>query len=300
MDIDIIEQLKKINNDEIKLLNDVNDKVLKEEYEFIDVIKISKFERFIQSEIKKKKYAEIVYMLVGTSRHHIDDEIITLKQGELLFLNKYVQHKVDRLAETDVAIRICIKDEFAEKCVFENDYLINFFMNTLFEENVNMSFIRMDIESITPVKNILENMVYSMLYKENIDKQTNILYLNLLFEHLKNAHNKLKFSSNAKDVRNVIMVIKYIDENLRDGELKDIADTLAINPYTLSKTIKRMTGYNFKELLQVKKLDTALYLLSNTNMPITKIADTIGYENTSYFHKIFKAKYNVSPKKYRD
>ena len=34
-------------------------------------------------------------------------------------------------------------------------------------------------------------------------------------------------------------------------------------------------------------------------MPITQIIEEVGYENLTYFYKIFKAKYNMTPKDYR-
>ncbi len=301
MDIAVIEELLKISNEEIKLLNDLNEKTLTEEDELNDeLILVRKQERFLKRDIKKCRVAEIFYMIVGSSRHTIDDESITLKEGELLLVNKYAHHKVDRLLNEDVAIRIVFDEHFRDVNLLENDYLINFLLNTLLLEKSKMSFIRFDISNLKSVRNIIENMTYIALKKENVSSKTNIFYLNLMFEHIKNECSKLKYSSNAKDVRTTIMVMKYIEENLRDGELNDIADKLLVNQYTLSRMIKRMTGCTFKELLQIKKLDTALELLNNTDMPITKIADTIGYENTSYFHKIFKEKYGVSPKKYRD
>ncbi len=300
MNISIINELQKISSEEIKLLNDLNDEMITNEKETTNIVSISKCERFLKRDFEEHIEGTIYYMVFGSSRHSINDDLITLKEGEMLFVNKYAHHKIAKLDKDDIAIKISVKEDFKQKCIYENDYLIDFFIKTLFDKDVKIDFIRFEITTVTQITNILENMIYSMLNNENISKNTNISYLNLLLEHIKISYPKLKFSSNAKDVRTTLMVIKFIDENYKDGELKDIADQLAMNPYALSKTVKKMTGFNFKELLQIKKLDTALYLLDRTDTPITKIANEIGYENTSYFHKIFKEKYNVSPKKYRN
>lgn len=302
MNISLIEELRKISNEEIRLLNNNNneDSLADNEKEDGKTVNVKKYERFLEKDIHKHSKAEIFYMVLGQSIHTINDDTITLKEGEILFLNKNVSHKISKLDISDIAINISLDDDFKEQCTLQQNYLVNFFLKTLFEKDAKMDFIRFNVNMIIPINNVLENIVYSMLYKEDISDLTNVYYMNILLEHIKNSSSKLKFSSNAKDVRLTIMVMKYIDENLQEGELKKIADTLAINPYTLSKVIKKTTGYNFKELLQIKKLDTALYLLNNTDMPITKIASSIGYENTSYFHRIFKEKYKVSPKKYRN
>ncbi len=301
MDITLIEELLRINNDEIKLLNDLNEEVLKEDISTNgNVINVTKQERFIKSDIKERNYGAIYYAVIGNSRHTIDGQSLTLEEGELLFVNKYTHHKIDKMSKNDGVIKIAIDPAFEEMCILQNDFFTKFLCGVLFLEDVKIKYFRMDISSLVSVKNILENMTFSMMKNEEINDKTNVFYLNLMFEHIKNEYIKIKFSPEEKDVRIIVMVIKYIDENMRDGELKHISDTLLMNQYTLSRKIKKMTGFTFKELLQIKKLDTALYLLNNSDMPITKISDTIGYENTSYFHKIFKEKYNVSPKKYRD
>lgn len=296
----IISELNEISNEEIKLLNQNPQKLLVTEINLVEkIIKVNKLERFVARDIKKQKYAELIYMMKGSSKHTINNETITLKDGELLIVNKKVHHKINELSKNDIALQIVIDEKFIESCIFKSDFLISFLLNIMFDTEQNLKFIRFNITDIKPAVNIIENMAYSYLNDMKTSEYSDYLYLNLLLEHLKNDYLKLKYSSNAKDVRIIIMVMKYIDDNLRDGELNQLADKLTTTPYTLSKTIKKLTGYNFKEILQDKKLDTARSLLDSTDLPISKIADIIGYENTSYFHKIFKQKFNSSPSKYR-
>jgi transcriptional regulator GlxA family with amidase domain len=51
--------------------------------------------------------------------------------------------------------------------------------------------------------------------------------------------------------------------------------------------------------LQEKRLSQAAFLLKNTELSVEEIALAVGYENKSYFHRIFTARYGTSPKKYR-
>ena len=53
------------------------------------------------------------------------------------------------------------------------------------------------------------------------------------------------------------------------------------------------------ELLQQKRLSQTEYLLTNSNMKIFDIAASVGYNNMSYFHRIFEERFGMSPKKYR-
>ncbi|MEG2652254.1 MAG: AraC family transcriptional regulator, partial [Ruthenibacterium sp.] len=59
------------------------------------------------------------------------------------------------------------------------------------------------------------------------------------------------------------------------------------------------TGNTFNVLLQQKRLDKATRLLRDTKLSVQEIISAVGYENTSYFYRIFRAQFGVSPKEYR-
>lgn len=56
----------------------------------------------------------------------------------------------------------------------------------------------------------------------------------------------------------------------------------------LSREIKRHTGKTCTDLVQDKRLSQAAYLLTYTAMPVIDIGLAVGYENISYFHRIFQ------------
>ena len=49
-----------------------------------------------------------------------------------------------------------------------------------------------------------------------------------------------------------------------------------------------------------EKLVHAAYLLQNTTLPVYEIANSIGYENLSFFFEKFQKEYGMTPKEYRD
>jgi YesN/AraC family two-component response regulator len=69
--------------------------------------------------------------------------------------------------------------------------------------------------------------------------------------------------------------------------------------YWLSRMIKKHSGKTFTELMQVKKLNQAAFLLRTTKMTVSDIGNSVGYDNLSYFHRIFKKKFGMSPKNFR-
>ena len=102
-------------------------------------------------------------------------------------------------------------------------------------------------------------------------------------------------------VRGVHYEVRSTDTErlIEDGELTELSSMLGYDIYWLSRMVKRLTGRTYKELLQIKRLNQAAFLLLNTRLAVADVALAVGYDNTSYFYRIFKERYQMSPKEYR-
>ena len=91
----------------------------------------------------------------------------------------------------------------------------------------------------------------------------------------------------------------YIYHNLKTANLSELSDYLGYSTSHCSRMIKNLTGKTFSKLLQQKRCVYAAELLANTEKSIAEIVDDVGYENESFFRKIFNQKYGVNPLEYR-
>jgi YesN/AraC family two-component response regulator len=123
--------------------------------------------------------------------------------------------------------------------------------------------------------------------------------MGLLFLQLMNYTDLMETNTGNGRQKLVIDVLRYVEEHYRDGELSQLAGLLHCDMYWLSKEIKKLTGCNYTELVQKKRLNQAGYLLRNTSLSVMDIAMSVGYENMSYFHRIFQAQYGMTPRHYR-
>ena len=121
-----------------------------------------------------------------------------------------------------------------------------------------------------------------------------LLFLNLL-EHT----DAIRVSRRSYEQEVMFALLRYIDEHFQDATLSAFARDQKENEYTLSRMIKKNTGSTFKELLQNKKLTKACELLKNTDIPVADISVMIGYDNTSFFHRLFRRSFGMSPRQYR-
>lgn len=98
---------------------------------------------------------------------------------------------------------------------------------------------------------------------------------------------------------NLLSLLLYIERNYSDITLKKMGQYFGFNPNYLSDYLKTETGLSFIKLVQLQRVNVAAKYLTYTEVSIEKIAIRVGYENASYFYKIFKHYFGISPAKYR-
>ena len=130
------------------------------------------------------------------------------------------------------------------------------------------------------------------------DDLTNLSYslLEILDTFIASAFSKYP----AYDSPIVRKAVSYINEHYHENiKLDDVASHLCVNRSYFSDMFKRKMGINFSDYLTDKRITQAGVLLKKSNMSVSEIALAVGYENQSYFSKVFKSHYGMTPKQYR-
>lgn len=101
----------------------------------------------------------------------------------------------------------------------------------------------------------------------------------------------------SKLTRDVIAYIQlHLDEYL---SLSQIAAQFDKNPSALSNLFSKETGQSLTTFIQQTRVQEAIRLFNTTNMSVSEIAVAVGYQDFSYFSKIFSKIVGCSPREYK-
>ena len=267
------------------------------------LIEIRTHTRFVHFPVHTHNYIEVIYMCSGSTTHIIDGKKLVLHTGDLLFLNQNVTQEVLPANLNDVAVNFIILPQFFD-FVFtmlgeEKNLLRDFLVGCLCSSETQIRYLHFKVADILPIQNLIENLIWNLKNDSPNNRHINQVTMGLLFLQLLNHTDQMYASSHPFDEKLILYVLHYIDEHYKDASLTELAKELGYDVYWLSRTIKKYTGQTYKELLQNKRFNKALYLLQHTNLPVNDIITNIGYDNTSYFYRTFKKRFQISPHEYR-
>lgn len=244
-------------------------------------------------------------MCKGHTFHRIDGVTeIELKAGELLFLNQLSEQEIEEAGQEDIGINFIILPQFFDQVLpmlERGNELAEFVLQGLNRKTTGKNYLHYQVADVLPVQNLVENLVWNLLNRPKNHSQMNQMIMALLFIQLAEHTDRLaKYETDVFQDVFAPEILRYVEEQYQTATLEELAMEMNVALSTASKIVKKSTGRTFKELLREQRILCAANLLEHTNLPITEIIERVGYDNTSYFHRIFRETYQMSPKQYRD
>lgn len=315
MDAKLMETLRRITDEEQKILDGgasvdrslytgakdftIDSSRMLQKGKLIDVRPHTRFVHFPEH---RHNFVEILFVCQGTSTQIINhSQTVVLEAGDFLFLNQYTSHEILPAGPDDIAVNFMVLPEFfdtAFQMVGKDNAISRFLVSTLCQDDGRGEYLHFKAAGLLTVQNLAENMIWSLVNKQPDQRRTNQFTMGLLLLELLNHIDTLDVNSQNRS-RTVMAILHYIEENYRDGSLSALAEELNQPVYALSKLIKLETGCTFKELLQQKRLRRAARLIRETDLPVSSIITAVGYDNTSFFYRVFRSEYGLTPKEYR-
>jgi two-component system response regulator YesN len=139
-----------------------------------------------------------------------------------------------------------------------------------------------------------------ILHREILDIATLVELEDWLTDYFENSFavaDEVKELSKRPEIWSACQYVSlHLDKKI---SLDEVAEHLFLNPSYFSRLFKKEMGETYIEYVSRMKVARAKELLDQTNLTVGKICEMLGYDNHSYFVKMFKTVAGVTPMEYR-
>jgi AraC-like DNA-binding protein len=114
------------------------------------------------------------------------------------------------------------------------------------------------------------------------------------------AYQQLSVESHRDKERSALITYLATEYHNPELDLEKVSLAVGINKSKINETLKQELGMTFVSYLNKLRLTEAARLLrTNQELSISEAAFTVGYNNPSYFNRLFKNEYGCTPKEFR-
>lgn len=120
----------------------------------------------------------------------------------------------------------------------------------------------------------------------------------LLFQYFPNATPARRTSRSLDSMK---LIVKHVETHYREKlSIRDMADLCGFSCSHFMKFFKQYMGTSFTAYLNDYRLTMAARMLKVSRDTVSVVAAECGFENLSYFNRLFRRKFDVTPTQYRD
>ena len=231
-------------------------------------------------------HTELFFIVGGKGQFLIDDQLYPVDINNLVIINPNVTH-------TEVSLNA----QPLEYIVLGIEGI-----ELVTSEVSNGQFSILDHYESADISSCLRNILREMELKNTGYEDVCQAYMEILIIRLMRTTSlgvplePQAISTN----RQCAAVRRYIDLHFKEAlTLEQLAEEGHMNKYYLSHAFKREYGVSPINYMISRRIDESMYLLAETDLSLSQIAQLLGFSSLSYFSQVFRRIQNVSPKEYR-
>ncbi|WP_284645903.1 helix-turn-helix transcriptional regulator [Paenibacillus silviterrae] len=240
---------------------------------------------------------EILYVMEGERIFFLNETVYLLQKGDMILINPNDPHR-STSSEASKCERILVNFTDA----FIQPELARARIHLLPQERPSRIF-RFSVNEQAAVEELLRRMIHECQGQEegcSAFVRASLTQL-LVLMHRNERKQSQRFAHSSHPMhQKVSEIAAYVVEHYATGlTLNDVARRFYISPSYLSRIFRSITGFHFKEYLQLVRIREAKRLLRETSIPIGAVAEATGFEHTANFNVTFKKITGSTPGHYR-
>lgn len=243
-------------------------------------------------------------LISGELDYYIDGQYIRLKQGDAVFVNANTMHMATQVGNDNVVLFTVsfLPSLFAGG---NNGTIFRKYFQPILQSSIKGFSIDQTMNEGNQIVQLL-NEIYGLSSNQTDDYELLCLSIvsrlwSLTLRYTKeHKHGFIPFRKEHGNENKAKGILTYIHEHYSDDiRIEDIARHTCISRSECFRCFRRYTNKSPIEYLTEYRLAHAVNLLMETDHSVTQIATECGFSSSSYFGKIFKKKYAVSPARFK-
>ena len=238
---------------------------------------------------------EIIRVLKGVLYMSVNNAEYALKKGEVYVVNSEYVHG----ASPDGCVYECIV--FKPEGIFSLTSQTKSFCAEILSGDIIIDDVLKDNEAVRAAGILFDALknTYDYCHFESIAALYGFFGV-IIRKKLYKNHISLPYSHCDKKILKLKKALSFIRKSYhRQLALEDMAAEAEMSPKYFCSVFKELTGQTPFEYLNSYRLERASSKLTGTDISVTEIAYSCGFNDLSYFIKTFKEKTGTTPAKYR-
>ena len=251
-------------------------------------------------------YFEVYYVFSGVCPLLFENETVEMKPGTVFTLSPTANHASPCYSDDCVLLTYSIRTSTFNTVFWNNlsdqNLMSSFFSRALSGKTGN-PYLHFETGDDEAIRSLLYRIYQEYLSEENYRPQMlNALMNEFFILLLRRYENRVLLPVNGTFhwKSNFLDIFSYIQSHYNTVTLEELSQKFNYSERQLTRIIQGCTGgSNFTDVLYELRMRKATGLLTGTSLNLEQIADQVGYNNLSSFHRAFTRYLACSPAKYR-
>lgn len=247
---------------------------------------------------------ELLVVTDGGANFHINERSYRILEGEILFVNSNLLHSATSIHNTPCSFFAVV---FSPALLggYSNDMIWQKYITPVLKAEISFpecikpteKYGQQILTLLYEIKNLYfeKRNAYELLIKTKLYEIWHILLSNSEYT------NRVKIEDNNCRIIRIKSILEYICTRYNQKiTLSELSSTFNMSEGQFCRFFKSMVKHSVVDFINAYRINESVVLLQNTNKDIGEIACTVGFNNISYFNKIFRRYMHCSPSELRN
>ena len=247
---------------------------------------------------------EVIIVLDGSCDYRINLDSFVINKGDILIIDSQSLHSLTYIPSKNMTWASFVFNINMLKSSNTDGALLKYIAPLLNHEHQLPIILKDNIDCYSKIFDVIEDIIYCY-YEKDIAYELELKsllfkFFSLLYKNdlIKRHQSKNNLTINTTD--KIKLVLNYINDHYsEDISINTLAELCEYSEYHFMRFFKKHIGLTCVQYINNLRLEKSSILLTSTNNAIMDVSLEVGFDNLSYFNKLFKRKYNLTPKEFR-